>query len=142
MKPNNTAIIIGGGIGGLCCAIALRRKGIAATVFEKTPILKEVGAGLSLWINAIKALDKIGLTEALKAVSRPQSSGRLCNAQGQILSNAFRDFEPNNPQATLLIVFHRAELLAALSQAVGEANVQLAADCVGFEQDTQGVTAP
>jgi 2-polyprenyl-6-methoxyphenol hydroxylase-like FAD-dependent oxidoreductase len=141
MKPDKTAIIIGGGIGGLCAAIALRRKGINARVFEKTPVLKEVGAGLSLWVNAIKALDKIGVTEALKEVSFPQSSGNLCNARGEVLSNAFRSIENQEAHPTLLIVFHRAELLAALLQIVGEEQVILSADCVGFKQDGEGVTA-
>jgi 2-polyprenyl-6-methoxyphenol hydroxylase-like FAD-dependent oxidoreductase len=96
---------------------------------------------LSLWKNAIKALDRIGVTEALKAVSFPQSSGNLCNARGQVLSNAFRSRESSDAQSTLLIVFHRAELLAALLQIVGEEEVKLSADCVGFKQDGDGVTA-
>ena len=44
-------LIVGGGIGGLAAAVALHRVGVAATVFERAPELKEVGAGLSLWSN-------------------------------------------------------------------------------------------
>jgi FAD-dependent urate hydroxylase len=53
------AIIIGGGIGGLTAAVALRKKGIDAAVYEKSPELREVGAGISLWPNAVKALRKL-----------------------------------------------------------------------------------
>ena len=42
-------LIIGGGIGGLCAAIALRRVGIDSRVFEQADSLREVGAGLTIW---------------------------------------------------------------------------------------------
>jgi 2-polyprenyl-6-methoxyphenol hydroxylase-like FAD-dependent oxidoreductase len=50
------AIVIGGGIGGLAAAVALRKVGMAVTVFERAPEICEVGAGLSLWSNAVTAL--------------------------------------------------------------------------------------
>ena len=54
----------GGGIGGLAAAVALRRVGIKAAVFEKAPQITEVGAGLSLWSNAMVALRRLGLEAA------------------------------------------------------------------------------
>ena len=39
--------IIGGGIGGLTAAVALARKGLAAEVYERAPVLEEVGAGVA-----------------------------------------------------------------------------------------------
>ena len=38
--------IIGGGIGGLTLALALRRRGIDAVVHEQAPELREVGAAV------------------------------------------------------------------------------------------------
>jgi 2-polyprenyl-6-methoxyphenol hydroxylase-like FAD-dependent oxidoreductase len=139
-KSKHRAIIIGGGIGGLCTAIALRRKGIEARVFEKTSELKEVGAGLSLWVNAIKALDKIGMTEVLNRLSIPQISGGVRNSKGELLSTAFKA-DAQSKSETLVIVLHRAELLSALLQAAGEEHIKLSAKCVGFSQDDKGVTA-
>ena len=64
------ALIVGGGIGGLAAAVALQRVGITAAVFEKAPQITEVGAGLSLWSNAMVALRRLGLdAAALKAGS-------------------------------------------------------------------------
>ncbi len=140
MQANKTAIIIGGGIGGLCAAIALRKKGIEATVFEKTSELKEAGAGLSLWLNAIKALGKIGLTDVVNSLSVPQMSGGVRNSQGGLLSSAFKAEAPGASE-TLVVVLHRAELLSALLQALGEENVKLSAKCVGFSQDATRVKA-
>lgn len=43
------AIVIGAGIGGLAAGIALHGAGLDVEIFEQTPELREVGAGLSLW---------------------------------------------------------------------------------------------
>ena len=51
------AMIIGAGIGGLTAAIALRRSGIEATVFERAGELREVGA----WIlRRSRVLGRVG----------------------------------------------------------------------------------
>ena len=60
-----TAIIIGGGIGGLAAAIALQRIGVRPLVFEQAPQIQEVGAGISLWSNAINALRQLDVGELL-----------------------------------------------------------------------------
>jgi 2-polyprenyl-6-methoxyphenol hydroxylase-like FAD-dependent oxidoreductase len=64
------ALIIGGGIGGLAAAIALRRVGYETEVFERAPELAEVGSGLSLWSNALAALDRLGVLGHLRALAR------------------------------------------------------------------------
>ncbi len=43
------AVIIGGGIGGLAAAVALRKVGVESVVVEQVAAIREVGAGLSLW---------------------------------------------------------------------------------------------
>src|SRR5437868_4989068 len=63
------AIIVGSGIGGLSAAIALRRVGVDVTVYERAPELTEVGAGISLWANALRALDHVGAGDAVRAVA-------------------------------------------------------------------------
>ena len=54
--PRHRVLIIGGGIGGLSAGIALRRAGFEVDVFERAPEFTEIGAGISLWANAIYAL--------------------------------------------------------------------------------------
>jgi 2-polyprenyl-6-methoxyphenol hydroxylase-like FAD-dependent oxidoreductase len=48
-EVNGNARVIGGGIGGIATAVALRRAGWEIAVFERAPDLGEVGAGISLW---------------------------------------------------------------------------------------------
>jgi hypothetical protein len=43
------------GIGGLAAGIALERAGLEVDVYERADAMHEVGAGISLWANAIHA---------------------------------------------------------------------------------------
>jgi FAD-dependent urate hydroxylase len=135
------ALIIGGGIGGLCAAIALRRKGIEATVFERAVEVKEIGAGLSLWVNAIRAFDKLGLSQALRRFSIPQTGGGLRTSRGKWISESLPEEVQRRFGPALILMVHRAELQEALLEALGREHVRLAADCCGFAQDAEGVTA-
>jgi salicylate hydroxylase len=53
--------IVGAGIGGLAAAAAMLRHGLDVTVFEQAPVLGEIGAGVQLGPNAIKALRALEL---------------------------------------------------------------------------------
>ncbi|OAR02329.1 hypothetical protein LLEC1_08146, partial [Akanthomyces lecanii] len=48
--------IIGGGIAGLCLAIALHRRGCHVKLFEQAPGFQEIGAGVSFTQNAVQAM--------------------------------------------------------------------------------------
>ena len=78
-----TAIVVGAGIGGLTAAVALRRIGWSVTVLERSPIIAEVGAGLTLWPNAVRALGVLELAEAVEARAvSTVSRGNLRTAGG------------------------------------------------------------
>ncbi|WP_327312506.1 FAD-dependent monooxygenase [Streptomyces sp. NBC_01235] len=70
-----SAVVVGGGIGGLAAAIGLRLIGWEVTVVESAPVLADVGAGISLHANGIRALDVLGVGEAVRAAARPQYTG-------------------------------------------------------------------
>ncbi|MGW1957904.1 FAD-dependent monooxygenase [Streptomyces sp. NPDC001920] len=69
------AVVVGGGIGGLAAAIGLRLIGWEVTVVERAPVLADVGAGISLHANGIRALDALGVGEAVREAARPQYTG-------------------------------------------------------------------
>ncbi|KAF4552729.1 FAD-binding domain-containing protein 13 [Elsinoe fawcettii] len=60
-KKKIKVAIIGGGIGGLSLAAGLVKQAhIDVHVYESVPEYKDIGAGLALHMNAIKAMDLIG----------------------------------------------------------------------------------
>ncbi|MYS71387.1 NAD(P)-binding protein, partial [Streptomyces sp. SID5926] len=61
MTRTRSAVVIGGGIGGLTAAAALHRNGLRVTVLERAPSLRPIGAAISLSPNALRALDVVGL---------------------------------------------------------------------------------
>jgi 2-polyprenyl-6-methoxyphenol hydroxylase-like FAD-dependent oxidoreductase len=134
------AIIIGGGIGGVTAAIALKRAGLDVTVFERAEELQEVGSGLPLWTNALRALHNIGLTDELEKLGVQVASLCVSTWSGDIMADARND-KYLKRLGTITIVVHRAELLALLLRTLGEDQVQLGMNCVGFTQDAKGVCA-
>lgn len=134
---NRKALLIGGGIGGLATAIALRQIGFTVEVFERVAMLREVGAGLSLWANAIKALDYLGLAPAMRALALPETAGGIRTASGDLL------MQTANAQLAarfgeLSVMVHRAELHDLLRQAFGQA-IRLGMDCVAITEEERGV---
>jgi salicylate hydroxylase len=55
--------IIGGGIGGLTAAHAMRRRGMEVAIYEAAPELREIGAGVALHANAMKVLRALDLED-------------------------------------------------------------------------------
>ncbi|GAA5220262.1 FAD-dependent monooxygenase [Membranihabitans marinus] len=115
--------IIGGGITGLTTAIALRKLGIPAEIFEQSEELKEVGAGIMLQPNAMKILDRLHL-------------GNTIREHGIILHrmeitdqdlHPLKDFENgiNNDVSNQIIGIHRGRLQQILYNALPPETVHL-----------------
>ncbi|HKS27917.1 MAG TPA: FAD-dependent monooxygenase [Pyrinomonadaceae bacterium] len=137
--PIKRVIIIGGGIGGLCAAISLRRLGLDVEVYEQADELRAVGAGLTIWANAIKALRKLGLADSVIASGAKIDRGELLTSTGRVLSRtATGELEGRFGEPTIAI--HRADLHEILMSALPHETVRLNARCVSFEEDEAGVT--
>ncbi|PSK98425.1 2-polyprenyl-6-methoxyphenol hydroxylase-like FAD-dependent oxidoreductase [Murinocardiopsis flavida] len=120
--PERRAVVIGGGIGGLAAAVALRRIGWTATVLERGSALSEIGAGMSQAPNALRALDALGVGERARAAGRPfYGTLNLRTPSGRHLMRVV----PGTP--TPLLGFHRADLHRVLLDAVPPSWVRPAA---------------
>lgn len=112
-----SVIIIGGGIGGLTAAIALQKINVPVKVFERAPELKEVGAGIGLWLNAVQAFDKLGIGEKIRSFSSPLKLGEITTPKGKVLSRIDIEKILNSKEAVNFIM-HRADLHSSLKEAL------------------------
>jgi len=119
-------VVVGGGIGGLAVALALAQKGHAVTVLEKRDAFSEIGAGLQLAPNALRALAKLGLYEAIRDFAWFPQRLVLGDAQtGQELSTLDLDKTFHTRYGFPYAVMHRADLLDLLYRACVAAGVDL-----------------
>lgn len=115
MPEGQCAGIVGGGIGGLTAAIALRKAGWDVTVYERASEFTEVGAAVVLFPNALAALDEIGVGEQVRANSFPYSSGAIRNLRGQnLVTRKIGDLAGGRD----LVTIHRADLIDVLVRAI------------------------
>ncbi|MEV4414790.1 FAD-dependent oxidoreductase [Catellatospora sp. NPDC049609] len=111
------ALVIGAGIGGLCAAIGLRRRGWDVTVLERAPEFAEVGAGLTLMANGLRGLDALGVGAAVQQAGRGDTSGGIRTPAGRWVSRM-------NGEAMLRLLgtsavgIHRATLHRILLEAL------------------------
>ncbi len=132
-------IVIGAGIAGLTAAIALRKAGVEVEIYERVRELREVGAGISLWANAIRALDRLGLGDAIRARSVAYSRTALRRSDGRVIVESPLE-EIVARLGAVMVVLHRAELLAILRAPVEDA-IRLDHECIGLSEDGNSVVA-
>lgn len=135
------AIVIGSGIAGLAAALALRRVGLSVTVYERAPELTEIGAGISLWANALRALDHIGIGQAVRAVSLPMTQSEFRVRNGHVVAGSFEaaPFERRLRTAPFVAMTHRADLVATLAARLPAGTTRYGFECTAAE--TQGQRA-
>jgi 2-polyprenyl-6-methoxyphenol hydroxylase-like FAD-dependent oxidoreductase len=97
-------IVVGGGIAGLSAAIGLRRSGHEAIVLERAPRIDPIGAGLTLFANAMSALDRLGTRDAVAAKGAPAKWSAILTWEGRELAEVPRDLVEGT------IAIHRADL--------------------------------
>lgn len=63
--PQHDVLVVGGGIGGLATALSAARAGRRVHLVEQSPEFGEIGAGLQLGPNAMRAFDVLGVYDAV-----------------------------------------------------------------------------
>lgn len=138
------ALVVGGGIGGLCATLALLSLGIEVKIYEKATELRAIGAGMSLDPNGSNALGILGLRTEIQELVGPAVDGIGLRdwRDGSWLS-----YLPvsalENKFGMAPIGVYRPALQQILLQAVKEdgGQIECGAGLVNFEQDSQRVTA-
>ena len=111
-------LVVGGGIGGLAAALAFERQRAEVIVCEQSPKLSEIGAGIGLAPNAVKALRALGLEEKINAIAWASEFAVIRSWQdGRPISRAYQGDYCEKFGAPSLTA-HRADLLGILAGAL------------------------
>jgi 2-polyprenyl-6-methoxyphenol hydroxylase-like FAD-dependent oxidoreductase len=132
LHSGRTALIIGAGIGGLACGLALRRRGWTVRVYERAPEARTLGFGLALAPNAVAALHELGVADAVVSNASQVSGVEIRRTSGDIL----RRFTV--PVGMPSVVALRPALYGALLSGVGADAIHLNHHAVGFEERQDG----
>lgn len=105
--------IVGAGIAGLSLAAGLQHAGVEVLVLEERESLSG-GAGITLWPNALSALDDLGVGDAVRAAGKQVGTGAVRTPQGRTI-RAFDDTELVAALGEPLIAIHRQRLIELLA---------------------------
>jgi salicylate hydroxylase len=125
-------IVVGGGIGGLFTANALITHGLRVSVYEQTPALKQVGAGVYVTPNSVRHLQRVGLGPAVeKWGAKVGGNSRYFHHDGTSIAPV-QVTDSLGWNATYGM--HRADLVDMLAKALPADVVHTGHRCTGFER--------
>jgi len=127
------AVVAGAGIAGLAAAIALHRAGWQVTIYERAAEFAPLGAALSLWPNAMAALDQLGLAQHVAAAGAPLKAMLLADWRGKPILARRDMIEP-------AFMVTRVRLHETLAGALDGVVLSMQAPIRSVRQDDTGVT--
>lgn len=136
------AIVVGGGIGGMVAAIAMRKRGIEVEVIEASRREDQLGTGINLQNNALRGLHEVGLYE--KCANEGFAWNTISNRSGEtgeIVNQVNMPWPPNQglPGALGIMRTDFAEILAHGANSSG-VNISYQTKVTELNQDADGVT--
>lgn len=137
---NLKVVIIGAGMGGLTTGIALRQAGYEVEIYDRVSELRPAGAGISLWSNGVKVLNRLGLGKEIARIGGQMDRVAYYSNTGEKLTDfSLQSLVDRVGQRPYPVA--RTDLQGMLLQVLGAENVQLNCKCVAVEQDANSVTA-
>ena len=142
-------LIAGGGIGGLAAAYALALNGLPVRVLEQAPEFREIGAGIQLGPNVFRALEKLGLEDAVLAdAHQPPAMEMRCALTGECITRIPLDDPRFFARFRLpYAVTHRHDIHGAFLKACASSSLvtletdRTVADFVGYDALTAHVSS-
>ena len=130
-------IIIGGGIGGLCAAIALKQRGFEVRVYESAPELKPVGAGILVAPNAMNILQRLGLAQEIVEAGIALEQMNLLDKTGMVLQSVSE--KEINRSAIPTVAILRNRLHRVLLGHIDPSAIELAKHCDSFAEESDRI---
>ncbi|MXO71800.1 FAD-dependent monooxygenase [Alteraurantiacibacter buctensis] len=139
MTNERRVLIIGGGIGGMATAIALRKDGAAVDMVELDPEWKVYGAGLTITGPTLRAFRDLGLLDDIAEHGFFSKGGHLYLFNGTLLSETVSpSIEQGLPSSGGIMRPKLHEIMSERILGLG-VNVRLGVTATDFQQDDDGV---
>jgi salicylate hydroxylase len=132
MSKALTAVVVGGGIGGLAAAGALTRAGVEASVYEQAPALGEIGAGVLLGPNSVRLLHRLGLAAGIEATGGWVGEGSTYYRHDGTEVAPIMTTDSSGWAA--MYGMHRADLVGLLKHVIPDGAIHLGHRAVSVEQ--------
>ncbi|WP_425991181.1 FAD-dependent oxidoreductase [Brevundimonas sp. TWP2-3-2] len=145
-----TVAVVGAGPTGLALALMLARQGRRVVVHERFDEPRPIGAGFMLQPTGLHVLDRLGLTDRVKALGQPLEHifGREARHRRVVLDVRYADLKSPRPDGINALGVHRAAIFEVLYDAclaggvAFETNQEIASAADGRLSDASGVTGP
>ena len=137
----NKVLIVGGGIGGMCAAIMLRRQNIEVDLVELNPQWAADGAGITISGPTLRALREVGVVDEVLRVGGSWRAVDVCDASGRLANTVPIDSAhgaDDLPGAAGIMRTALASILGDSTRNAG-ANVRLGVSFETLSQDADGV---
>ncbi len=131
--------ICGAGIGGLTAGIALKQRGFAVRIFERAATLEPLGAGITVQVNAMRVMQRLGVADAIAAAGFLVESGAIRRSDGRVL-RAMNQLDLVREYGAPFVAIHRARLQDALLGAFGSDGVVTGAAATKVTTHGDGAT--
>ena len=117
-------LVAGCGIGGLSAAHALMNLGHHVRLVERAPELKPVGAGISLQPNAMQAIKRLGLDQAIGQAAWDADVAQILTSKGKLL----KQFDFSNYEGLfgfLPSTIYRGDLIRVLAEELDQSKSEI-----------------
>ncbi|KAA1418672.1 FAD-binding monooxygenase [Nocardioides humilatus] len=133
-------VIAGAGIAGLALAAALEHAGDPPPylLLDERPALGSTGGAITLWPNALAALDAIDVGDAVRRAGHPLGAGSIRTMDDRLL----RSLDLERSAAALggpLVALRRGDLVEILHERIRDDSVRLASAVRGYDHGGDGV---
>ena len=138
IDKHSEIVILGAGVGGLTTAVALYQKGFKnIIIYERRKTAETIGAGLVIWANASKILDKMGLLEKVEKVGGKLKEMQRWNERKEFLG-AININDINTRIGSTSYSISRIDLQNILLQKLEELNIPILYNHKALQLSNQG----
>ncbi|KAI0081100.1 FAD/NAD(P)-binding domain-containing protein [Panus rudis PR-1116 ss-1] len=135
-------IIVGGGIVGLICAVALQNEGVPVQIYEAAESFTEIGAAVAFAPHALEILRRLDLLDDIFPGSAKQALSAIpiwkrADKENEVLLE-ISDDDLRNGLSWQRPAVHRAKLLDALSKHIDSAIVHFKKRCKSVSSSPEG----